>query len=403
MSKGTIYWDDSSRGYNASSTGTPHKRGRWVGERNENGRRVRFRSTDYRKVLTWVNSKVTLEDCSVKHSSSPSPLPSKSSSEVLVKKERIAQQRKKVKSLQRKVKYLQNKVKAKEEDRCDVVVVKKEKVLRQHQKMKAMRKEVKSLQRKITLLEHKLTRPTSVVSEALPEGVGTLKPLIGFEGYFVDIDNAEVWSYLSRGMAKCTTWKKLKIQENGRVGVMKGSQRTIIKIGKAVFTASKGIAYDCSDLDTYCFYMKEGEVKVRTRQEQNRLNALNTERNTLTGTQWLCYAEEYLESLKAAANGDFTSLLRISQRLKPIVIHKLCYPNKRSKDRMEVAYSLTEDLMISRIKEGKFKSLNLYAWLYKSTRGEYLRLFPPKMKHLTFEALDMYYDGKDGRTPSRRK
>ena len=54
MERGTIYWDESSRGKNGSHADTDKRRGRWVGERRENGRRVRFRSTDYDKVLAWI-------------------------------------------------------------------------------------------------------------------------------------------------------------------------------------------------------------------------------------------------------------------------------------------------------------------------------------------------------------
>lgn len=50
MNKGCIYWDESSRG-----TDTTHKRGRWVGEKKVDGRRVRMRSTILRKVLEWLN------------------------------------------------------------------------------------------------------------------------------------------------------------------------------------------------------------------------------------------------------------------------------------------------------------------------------------------------------------
>ena len=49
MNKGCIYWDESSRG------DTRHKRGRWVGEKNVDGRRVRMRSTILCKVLEWLN------------------------------------------------------------------------------------------------------------------------------------------------------------------------------------------------------------------------------------------------------------------------------------------------------------------------------------------------------------
>ena len=54
--KGTIYWDESSRG-------TKYKRepGRWVGERLENGKRVRMRSTDYNKVVDWINQTPSLK------------------------------------------------------------------------------------------------------------------------------------------------------------------------------------------------------------------------------------------------------------------------------------------------------------------------------------------------------
>lgn len=55
MSKGSIYWDENSRGYNDSKAGTVHKRGRWVGEKNVHGRRIRMRSTDLKKVMEWMN------------------------------------------------------------------------------------------------------------------------------------------------------------------------------------------------------------------------------------------------------------------------------------------------------------------------------------------------------------
>lgn len=47
--QGCIYWDESSRG-----TKYDRPRGRWVGERLENGKRVRMRSTNYDNVLQWV-------------------------------------------------------------------------------------------------------------------------------------------------------------------------------------------------------------------------------------------------------------------------------------------------------------------------------------------------------------
>lgn len=47
--QGSIYWDESSRGVSID-----RPRGRWVGERRENGKRVRFRSTNYGKVVAWV-------------------------------------------------------------------------------------------------------------------------------------------------------------------------------------------------------------------------------------------------------------------------------------------------------------------------------------------------------------
>lgn len=50
----TIYFDESSRGYHGNPGRTPYVRGRWVGERTENGKRIRMRSTDYDKVLAWV-------------------------------------------------------------------------------------------------------------------------------------------------------------------------------------------------------------------------------------------------------------------------------------------------------------------------------------------------------------
>jgi hypothetical protein len=51
---GTIYWDESSRGYHQNEGRTPYTRGRWVGEKMVNGRRVRMRSSDYNKVLQWL-------------------------------------------------------------------------------------------------------------------------------------------------------------------------------------------------------------------------------------------------------------------------------------------------------------------------------------------------------------
>ena len=51
----TIYWDESSRGYHGNQGRTPYTRGRWVGEKMVNGKRVRMRSRDYDKVVAWVN------------------------------------------------------------------------------------------------------------------------------------------------------------------------------------------------------------------------------------------------------------------------------------------------------------------------------------------------------------
>lgn len=56
MNKGCIYWDESSRG-----TDTRHKRGRWVGEKNVDGRRVRMRSTILPRVLEWLNQDQSTE------------------------------------------------------------------------------------------------------------------------------------------------------------------------------------------------------------------------------------------------------------------------------------------------------------------------------------------------------
>ena len=52
--KGCLYWDESSRGVSYL-----RPRGRWVGERLENGKRVRMRSTNYDKVLKWVTGTTT--------------------------------------------------------------------------------------------------------------------------------------------------------------------------------------------------------------------------------------------------------------------------------------------------------------------------------------------------------
>jgi len=46
--RATIYWDESSRGNRVKTSG------RWVAERYDYGKRVRFRSTDYGKVLAWA-------------------------------------------------------------------------------------------------------------------------------------------------------------------------------------------------------------------------------------------------------------------------------------------------------------------------------------------------------------
>ena len=54
--KGCLYWDESSRGVSID-----RPRGRWVGERLENGKRVRMRSTNYDNVLKWVMGNTT--DC----------------------------------------------------------------------------------------------------------------------------------------------------------------------------------------------------------------------------------------------------------------------------------------------------------------------------------------------------
>lgn len=56
MNKGCIYWDESSRG-----TDGRHKRGRWVGEKNVDGRRVRMRSTILSKVVEWLNQDQSTE------------------------------------------------------------------------------------------------------------------------------------------------------------------------------------------------------------------------------------------------------------------------------------------------------------------------------------------------------
>ena len=52
--KGCLYWDESSRGMSYL-----RPRGRWVGERLENGKRIRMRSTNYDKVLKWLTGNTT--------------------------------------------------------------------------------------------------------------------------------------------------------------------------------------------------------------------------------------------------------------------------------------------------------------------------------------------------------
>ena len=54
--QGCIYWDESSRGVSLV-----RPRGRWVGERMENGKRVRMRSTNYDNVLKWITGNT--RDC----------------------------------------------------------------------------------------------------------------------------------------------------------------------------------------------------------------------------------------------------------------------------------------------------------------------------------------------------
>ena len=54
--QGCIYWDESSRGVSYL-----RPRGRWVGERIENGKRVRMRSTNYDNVLKWITGNT--RDC----------------------------------------------------------------------------------------------------------------------------------------------------------------------------------------------------------------------------------------------------------------------------------------------------------------------------------------------------
>ena len=54
--KGCIYWDESSRGVSLI-----RPRGRWVGERLENGKRVRMRSMNYDNVLKWITGNT--RDC----------------------------------------------------------------------------------------------------------------------------------------------------------------------------------------------------------------------------------------------------------------------------------------------------------------------------------------------------
>lgn len=53
-SNGCIYWDESSRGAHGNLAQTPYKRGRWVGEKYVNGKRVRMRSKDYGKVMEFL-------------------------------------------------------------------------------------------------------------------------------------------------------------------------------------------------------------------------------------------------------------------------------------------------------------------------------------------------------------
>jgi len=56
VNKGCIYWDESSRG-----TDGRHRRGRWVGEKNVDGRRVRMRSTILCRVVEWLNQDQSTE------------------------------------------------------------------------------------------------------------------------------------------------------------------------------------------------------------------------------------------------------------------------------------------------------------------------------------------------------
>lgn len=57
--KGTLYYEESSRGFHHNAGKTPYKRGRWCAEKRIDGRRVRKRSTDMQKCLDF------LSDCTV--------------------------------------------------------------------------------------------------------------------------------------------------------------------------------------------------------------------------------------------------------------------------------------------------------------------------------------------------
>lgn len=54
MYKGSIYWDESSKGIR---NGEQRKQSRWVAERIVKGRRIRMRSANYERCLAWLEGR----------------------------------------------------------------------------------------------------------------------------------------------------------------------------------------------------------------------------------------------------------------------------------------------------------------------------------------------------------
>lgn len=158
MTKGCIYWDESSRGYNCSNSGKPKKRGRWVGERNINGKRVRMRSTDFNKVMAWM--------C-LDPSFSPEDITKGKGSTLQITRNEEKKSRN-------------------EEKKCSSIVTPKE----------------------------KNKKETATVTDTPVVNKRTFTPLIGLPGYYADLNTGEIWSNKKRipTQKAAPKWHKLTLR-----------------------------------------------------------------------------------------------------------------------------------------------------------------------------------------------